>query len=76
MLAVELNQLISNMTYEKSDDQHIEIAQDVSLSRLYESLSSFSNQSGGGIIIFGIDKTEGIEVKGVNDIYELQKKYT
>lgn len=73
MLEVELSQLISKMTYEKWDDQNIEIASDGIPSRLFETLSSFSNQSGGGIIIFGIDKAEGIRVKGVSDIEELQK---
>lgn len=73
MLELDLSQLISKMTCEKWDDQHIEIATDGIPARLYETLSSFSNQSGGGIIIFGIDKTEGFKVKGVNSIEELKK---
>jgi len=41
---------------------------------MYDTLSSFSNQIGGGIIIFGIDEDAGYEVVGVYDAQDLQKK--
>ena len=44
--------------------------------RLYDTLSSFSNQDGGGIILFGLDETKDFEVVGVYDIHDLQKKVT
>lgn len=44
--------------------------------RLFDTLSSFSNQDEGGILIFGIDETENYAVKGVYDAHDLQKKVT
>lgn len=44
--------------------------------RLFNTLSSFSNQDEGGIIIFGVDETDGYSVKGVYDAQDLQKKVT
>ena len=40
--------------------------------RLYDTLSSFSNQDEGGIIIFGLDEKNGYEVVGVHDAQVLQ----
>lgn len=42
--------------------------------RLYDSLSSFSNQDEGGIIIFGIDEKQGYKEVGVYDPQDIQKK--
>lgn len=42
--------------------------------RLYDTLSSFSNQDDGGIIIFGIDEEQGYCESGVYDAQDLQKK--
>ncbi len=39
--------------------------------KLYDSLSSFSNQDGGGVIIFGVDEIKGFEVVGVYDSQDL-----
>ena len=36
-------------------------------------MSSFSNQIGGGIIVFGIDENEGYDIAGVYDAQDLQK---
>ena len=44
--------------------------------RLYDTLSSFANQDEGGIIIFGLDETNGFAVVGVYDAQDLQKKVT
>ena len=40
--------------------------------KLYDTLSSFSNQYGGGIIIFGIDEKNDYAVTGVYDPQNLQ----
>ncbi|HCS11664.1 MAG: ATP-binding protein [Tissierellia bacterium] len=76
MLEEELVQLVNKITTEKCEKQYIEIkkASGGTPSRLYDTLSSFSNQIGGGIIIFGIDEDSGYEVTGVYDAQELQKK--
>ncbi len=42
--------------------------------RLYDSLSSFSNQDEGGIILFGIDEKQGYKEVGVYDPQDIQKK--
>lgn len=42
--------------------------------RLYDSLSSFSNQDNGGIIIFGVDEAQGYKEVGVYDAQDIQKK--
>ena len=44
--------------------------------RLYDTLSSFSNQDNGGVLLFGIDETAGFQVVGVYDAQDLQKKVT
>jgi ATP-dependent DNA helicase RecG len=44
--------------------------------RLYDTLSSFSNQDDGGIIIFGIDESNHYNETGVYDAQDLQKKIT
>ncbi len=41
---------------------------------LYDSLSSFSNQDEGGIIIFGIDEKQNYKEVGVYDSQDIQKK--
>ena len=42
--------------------------------RLYDSLSSFSNQDDGGTIVFGIDEEQGYKEVGVYDAQDIQKK--
>ena len=42
--------------------------------RLYDTLSSFSNQDDGGVIIFGVDEENDYEECGVYDPQDLQKK--
>lgn len=42
--------------------------------RLYDTLSSFSNQDEGGIIFFGIDEEQNYKEVGVYDAQDLQKK--
>ena len=42
--------------------------------RLYDTLSSFSNQDDGGIVIFGVDEEHGYQESGVYDAQDLQKK--
>ena len=42
--------------------------------RLYDSLSSFSNQDEGGIIIFGVDEKQDYKEVGVYNPHDIQKK--
>jgi ATP-dependent DNA helicase RecG len=76
MLEEELVQLVNKITSEKCEKQHIEPKKALggTPTKLYDTLSSFSNQIGGGIIIFGIDEDSGYKVVGVHDAQDLQKK--
>lgn len=40
--------------------------------RLYDTLSSFSNQDAGGVIVFGLDEKKGFELVGIFDVQQLQ----
>lgn len=42
--------------------------------RIYDTLSSFSNQDGGGVIIFGVSEKDDYKVVGVYNALETQKK--
>jgi ATP-dependent DNA helicase RecG len=76
VLEEELVKLVKKITTEKCEKQHIELkkASGGAPTRIYDTLSSFSNQISGGIIIFGIDEDAGYEVVGVYDAQDLQKK--
>jgi ATP-dependent DNA helicase RecG len=76
MLEEELVQLVNKITSEKCEKQHIELKKALggTPTKLYDTLSSFSNQIGGGIIVFGIDEDSGYKVVGVYDAQDLQKK--
>ncbi len=42
--------------------------------KLYDTISAFSNQDSGGIIVFGLDERKGFAMVGVYDAQDLQKK--
>lgn len=42
--------------------------------KLYDTLSSFSNQDGGGVIIFGVDENKDFEVVGVYNAQDLMQR--
>ena len=76
MLAEELVELAHRVCRQKSEEQTIEVkaAHEGCPKRLYDTLSSFSNQDSGGIILFGVDETSDYQVVGVYDPQDLQKK--
>ena len=78
MLSIELNDLIKQIIKTKAESQTIEVkaANKGIPKRLYDTLSSFSNQDSGGIIVFGIDESLGFEPVGVYDLQDLQKRVT
>lgn len=73
-----LKKLVSDIKVRKAESQTIELKAAVNgcPTRLFDTLSSFSNQDDGGIIIFGIDEKDHYAVKGVYDAQDLQKKIT
>ena len=78
MQAETLKKLINDVITKKAESQTIEIKSDEHgcPTRLFDTLSSFSNQDDGGIIIFGIDEKDNFAIKGVYDAQDLQKKVT
>ena len=75
MMPGELNELIDRIVDGKAETQTIELKAAVHgcPKKLYDTLSAFSNQDDGGIIIFGIDEEAGFAEAGVYDAHDLQK---
>ncbi len=73
-----LNKLVLEIIKQKTEKQNIELkaANKGCPTRLFDTLSSFSNQDEGGVIIFGIDESKGYKIVGVYDAQDLQKKVT
>lgn len=60
-----LNDAVDLVLLRRCETQTIEVkAARGGTPRLYDTLSSFSNQAGGGIVVFGIDEDAGYEVCG------------
>lgn len=70
---MEKLELIQKMKCETSTLE-IKSAEQGCPQRLYDTLSSFSNQDDGGIIIFGVDEKHGYKEVGVYDPQDIQKK--
>lgn len=71
----DLIEIVNKITHIKSESSFYEVkAAKDGCPKLFDTLSSFSNQSGGGIIVFGIDEEKGFEICGVYDPGDLQKK--
>lgn len=78
MLSEELMELTNKICKQKAEMQTVE-AKSAFVDcpkRLYDTLSSFSNQDTGGTILFGIDEEKGFSPVGVYDLQDLQKKVT
>ncbi len=75
MLEEQLLELVADVQAHKTEKQHLELKKAAGgvPKKLYDTLSSFSNQDGGGIILFGIDETNNFEAVGVYDPHHLQK---
>ena len=75
MLANELLELAKAVCKQRAESQTLELksAHRDCPNRLYDTLSCFSIQDGGGILLFGIDEDSGYQVTGVYDPQDLQK---
>ncbi|MDE6566212.1 MAG: ATP-binding protein, partial [Lachnospiraceae bacterium] len=73
-----LKKLAEEIHNKKTESQNIEVksAEKGCPTRLFDTLSSFSNQDEGGIIVFGLDERDSFSIKGVYDAQDLQKKVT
>ena len=81
MLAIlpnELLDLANSVCKQRAETQTIECkAAHVDCpKRLYDTLSAFSTQDSGGVLLFGIDETAGFQIVGIYDAQDLQKKVT
>ncbi len=78
MQADELKKIVLRIKNMKTETQNIELkaATKGCPTRLFDTLSSFSNQDEGGVIIFGVDESDDYTIKGVYNPQDLQKKVT
>lgn len=78
MQTEDLKQLIADIKKISAETQTVELksANKGCPTRLYDTLSSFSNQDSGGVIIFGVSENNDYSVDGVYDAQDLQKKVT
>ena len=75
MLDNELIELVNDIRSKQCESNYIELKSAAKgCPKLFETFSSFSNQQGGGKIIFGIDENTGYSICGVYDASDLQKK--
>lgn len=78
MLPNELVELVALIRRQKAEGQTIEVkaAEKGCPQRLYDTLSSFSNQDTGGTIVFGVDENQNFTLVGTYDLQDLQKNVT
>ncbi len=76
MLPSELVSLVDDIVHLRCESQHIELkrSQTEAPKRLYGTLSSFSNQKDGGIIVFGIHEHDAYSITGVDDPQTIQQQ--
>ena len=76
MTGEELKDLLKTIQRKKCETQTLELksASVDCPKKLFDTLSSFSNQDDGGIIVFGINEELGYKECGVYDPHDLQKK--
>lgn len=78
MMPEDLKNLVATVCKTKTETQELEIkATRLGCpKRLFDTLSSFSNQDSGGVILFGIDEESDFQAAGVYDAHDLQKQVT
>ncbi len=70
----DLKELVERIISEKHEGKNIELkaAEHDCPKKIYDTLSSFSNQDDGGIIVFGVDEKTDYNLVGVYDPQDLQ----
>ena len=76
MTTEELLELLDQVQKMKCESAVLEIksAEAGCPKRLYDTLSAFSNQDEGGVLLFGVKKEDDFKEVGVYDVQDLQKK--
>lgn len=76
MLEEELIDLVRKTQRLQAEQQLVEVkaAKEGCPERLYDTLSAFSNQDEGGVVLFGLDESQGFATVGVYDAQDLQSR--
>lgn len=76
MVEKELHDLIRQIQTRGCEEQTTEVksARGGCPEKLYDTISSFSNQNSGGTFVFGLDEKDSFKKVGVYDAQDLQKK--
>lgn len=76
MVEKELHQLIQKVQTQGCEGQTIEVkaAHQGCPEKLYDTISAFSNQNSGGVLLFGLDEKQNFKRVGIYDAQDLQKK--
>lgn len=70
----ELRQLVADVQQQQMELDSVEVkAGTDGTPKVYDSLSAFSNRSGGGVILFGLDEDQAYRITGVGDVQKLQE---
>lgn len=74
----ELLELVEEVRTCKTELDSVEVkaARGGTPKRLYGALSAFANQTGGGVILFGLDEKKDFALVGVGDAHRLQEEVT
>ena len=75
MNETDLKSIVKKIQTAQAEFQTVEVkrSKTQATERLFDTLSSFSNQDDGGVIVFGLYEGDSFAVTGVDDIQELQK---
>lgn len=78
MQTEELIELAQKVQRHRAEAQTVEVkaAAKGCPKRLYDTLSSFSNQDSGGVLLFGLDETQEFQTVGIYNLQDLLKKVT
>lgn len=78
MTSVELEELLNYVQTLRAETQTLELkaATTGCPTRLYDTLSSFSNQDDGGTLLFGVDENQDFAETGIYDAQDLVKHIT
>lgn len=75
MNEIELKNIVKKIQNAQAEFQTVEVkrSKTKATEKLFDTLSSFSNQDDGGVIVFGLYESENFAVTGVDNVQELQK---
>jgi ATP-dependent DNA helicase RecG len=70
----DLLELLAQVQRQRAETAYVEAkaSRQALPKRLYETLSAFANTEGGGVLLLGIDETEGFAARGVGDPAKIQ----